>query len=126
MNMVDFTNGTFLKLKKIPNENCSKELLSLLLPEERLIGTYVTVRDSVVFTDKRVISMNVQGITGKKKDFTSMPYNKISVFSVETSGVFDLDSELEMYFSGLGKVRFEFTGHSDIVEIGKIISEYAL
>ena len=124
--MVDFTNGTFLKLKKIPNENCSKELLSLLLPEERLIGTYVTVRDSVVFTDKRVISMNVQGITGKKKDFTSMPYNKISVFSVETSGVFDLDSELEMYFSGLGKVRFEFTGHSDIVEIGKIISEYAL
>ena len=96
------------------------------MPEERLIGTYVTIRDSVVFTDKRVISINVQGITGKKKDFTSMPYSKISVFSVETSGMLDLDSELEMYFSGLGKVKFEFTGHSDIVEIGKIISEYAL
>ena len=124
--MVDFTNGLFLKLKKIPNENCSNEILSLLLPEETLIGTYVTVRDSVVFTNKRVISMNVQGITGKKKDFTSMPYSKISVFSVETSGVLDLDSELEMYFSGLGKVKFEFTGKSDIVEIGKIISEFAL
>ena len=124
--MVDFTNGMFIKLKKIPNENCPQDILSFLLPEEKLIGAYVSVRDSVVFTDKRVISMNVQGITGKKKDFTSMPYSKISVFSVETSGMLDLDSELEMYFSGLGKVKFEFTGHSDIVEIGKIISEYAL
>jgi len=55
-----------------------------------------------------------------------MPYSKISVFSVETSGVLDLDSELEMYFSGVGKVKFEFTGRSDIVEIGHIIAEYAL
>jgi hypothetical protein len=55
-----------------------------------------------------------------------MPYKKISVFFVETSGVFDLDSELELYFSGVGKVRFEFTGASDIVQIGKIISQYVL
>lgn len=45
---------------------------------------------------------------------------------METAGVFDLDSELEMYFSGLGKVRFEFTGASDIVEIGKVIGMYTL
>ena len=70
--------------------------------------------------------MNVQGITGMKKDITSMPYSKISVFSVETAGVLDLDSELEMYFTGLGKVSFEFTGQSDIIEIGKVISEFAL
>lgn len=124
--MVDFSNGSFIKLKKIPNENCSQEILSLLLPDENVIGSYVSIRDSVVFTDKRVISMNVQGITGKKKDLTSMPYSKISVFSVETSGVIDLDSELEMYFSGLGKVKFEFTGHSDIIEIGRIIAKYTL
>ena len=124
--MVDFSNGSFVKLKKIPNENCSQEITSLLLPGENVIGAYVSIRDSVVFTDKRVISMNVQGITGKKKDLTSMPYSKISVFSVETSGVLDLDSELEMYFSGLGKVKFEFTGHSDIIEIGRIIAEYTL
>ena len=79
-----------------------------------------------MFTDKRVIAVNVQGVTGKKKDFTSLPYSKISAFSVETSGVFDLDSELEMYFSGLGKVKFEFTGQSDIVQIGQIIGSYAL
>ena len=80
----------------------------------------------MIFTNKRVISVNVQGITGKKKDFTSMPYSKISVFSIETSGTFDLDSELELYFSGVGKVKFEFSGRSDIVEIGQIISQFAL
>lgn len=72
------------------------------------------------------IAVNIQGLTGKKKDYTSLPYSKISVFSVETAGVFDLDSELEMYFSGLGKVRFEFTDASDVVEIGKVIEMYAL
>ena len=124
--MVDFTNGSFVKLRKIPNENCFQEIMSLLVPDEKIIGVYAAMRDGVVFTDKRVISMNVQGLTGKKKDFTSMPYSKISVFSIETSGVLDLDSELEMYFSGLGKVKFEFTGQSDIVEIGRIIAGFAL
>ena len=84
------------------------------------------MRDYVVFTSKRIISVNVQGMTGKKKDFTSMPYSKIQVFSVETAGVLDLDSELEIYFSGLGKVRFEFSGASDIIQIGQIIASYAL
>ena len=65
-------------------------------------------------------------MTGKKKDFTSLPYSKVSAYSIETAGVFDLDSELEMYFSGLGKVKFEFSGASDIVAIGKSISEYIL
>lgn len=84
------------------------------------------MRDYVVFTDKRIISVNVQGVTGKKKDFTSLPYSKIQVFSVETAGIFDMDSELEMYFSGLGKVKFEFSGSSDIVKIGQLISSLIL
>ena len=50
----------------------------------------------------------------------------MSAFSVETAGTLDMDSELEMYFSGLGKVKFEFTGASNIVEIGKLIGEFAL
>ena len=80
----------------------------------------------MVFTDKRIIAVNVQGITGKKRDFTTLPYAKVSVFSVETSGTFDLDSELDLYYSGVGKVRFEFRGASDILNIGRIISQYAL
>lgn len=124
--MIDFKNGTYVKLKKTNPDSLKRDVDALLIDGEEIISAYQTIRDFVVFTNKRVISVNVQGITGKKKDYTSLPYSKISVFSVETAGVFDLDSELEMYFSGLGKVRFEFVGESDIVEIGKIIGMYAL
>lgn len=124
--MIDFKNGTFLKLKQTNPEPLLKQVAPLLVSGEEVLSAYQTIRDFVMFTNKRVISVNVQGLSGKKKDFTSLPYSKISAFSVETSGVFDLDSELEMYFSGLGKVRFEFTGASNIVEIGRIIGEYAL
>jgi len=48
------------------------------------------------------------------------------VFSIETAGVLDLDSELELYFSGTGKIKFEFSGNSDIVQIGKIIGDFIL
>ena len=61
-----------------------------------------------------------------QKDFTSLPYSKIQVFSVETAGVFDLDSELELYFSGLGKVKFEFVKNANVSAICKMISERVL
>lgn len=124
--MIDFQNGTFLKLKKTNPDPLVKQISPLLVNGENVLSAYQTIRDYVVFTNKRVVAVNVQGLTGKKKDYTSLPYSKISAFSVETAGVLDLDSELEMYFSGLGKVKFEFTGESNIVEIGKIIGEYAL
>lgn len=124
--MIDFNNGSFVKLKKVDIGDIGNDVNQLLIDGEEIIGTYKAIRDYCVFTTKRIISVNVQGITGKKKDFTSMPYAKITVFSVETSGVLDLDSELEMYFSGVGKVKFEFSGNSDIVRIGKVIAQYTL
>lgn len=124
--MIDFTNGTFVKLKQVKPDSVIKNIQPLLIKGEDIIGVYKGIRDYCVFTNKRVISVNVQGVTGKKKDYTSLPYSKISAYSVETAGVIDLDSELEMYFSGLGKVKFEFTGRSDIVQIGQIISSYVL
>jgi len=123
--MIDFKNGSFIKLSKT-NNDAAKDVLPLFVPREEIIGTYKAMRDYVVFTNKRIISVNVQGVTGKKKDFTSMPYSKVQVFSVETAGVFDMDSELEIYFSGLGLVKFDFAGASDIVEIGRRISEAIL
>lgn len=75
---------------------------------------------------KRIVAINVQGFTGTKKDFTSLPYSKIQSFSVETASVFDLDSEVEMWFSGLGKVKFEFTSKANVSEICKMISERVL
>lgn len=106
--MIDFKNGALIKLSKT-SDKAAKDVLPLLINNEEIIGCYKGVRDYVTFTTKRIISVNVQGITGKKKDFTSLPYSKIQVFSIETAGILDMDSELELYFSGLGKVKFEFT-----------------
>ena len=122
--MIDFQNGAFVKLQK--TNSTPQEINSLLIPDETIISTYKGMRDYVTFTTKRIISVNVQGLTGKKKDYTSLPYSKVQAFSVETAGNFDWDSELELYFSSLGKVKFEFTGASDIVAIGRIISQYIL
>lgn len=124
--MIDFQNGTFVKLKMVNRSDGVNLVQPLLINGEGIISTYRGIRDYVIFTNKRIISVNVQGMTGKKKDFTSLPYAKISAFSVETAGHFDLDSELELWFSGLGKVKFEFSGNSNIVEIGQIIGSFAL
>jgi len=123
--MVDFKNGGLIKLSKT-NPETAKDVLPLLVQGEDIVGVYKAMRDYIVFTSKRVISVNVQGVTGKKKDYTSMPYSKIQVFSIETAGVLDMDSELELWFSGLGKVKFDFTGASNIVQIGQLISEAIL
>lgn len=123
--MIDFKNGLIVKLARA-NNDIAKDVLPLFIKDEEIISSYKAIRDYVIFTTKRIISVNVQGITGKKKDFTSLPYKKIQAFSVETSGVLDLDSELELWFSGLGSVKFEFTGSSDIVKIGQIIGQYIL
>lgn len=124
--MIDFENAGFLKLKRVPDKDYSALIGPMLIGGETVVSTYRGMRDGVVFTNKRIISINVQGITGKKVDCTSMPYSKIQVFSVETAGVFDLDSELELWFSGVGKVKLEFTGNSNVSEICRMISGYVL
>ena len=124
--MIDFQNKAIIKLSKIDPNTVAGNVAPLLVAGEKIIAAYKAMRDYVVFTDKRLISVNVQGVTGKKKDFTSLPYAKIQVFSVETAGTFDLDSELEMYFSGLGRVKFEFSGANDIVQIGQLIGSFIL
>ncbi len=124
--MIDFKNGSIFKLRKTGGFSNEKLVAPLFVSGEQFVGEYQALRDFVIFTNKRAIAVNVQGMTGKKKDFTSLPYSKVQLFSIETSGVLDLDSELELYFSGVGKITFEFTGESDIVTIGKAIGEYVL
>ena len=104
----------------------ASQLQPLLLPNEQILCAFQGIRDSVTFTNMRIIAVNVQGMTGKKKDFTSLPYSKIQAFSVESAGVFDLDSELELYFSGLGLVKFEFAGSANVTSICQMISGYVL
>jgi len=104
--MIDFQNAGYFKLRPVAQP--------LLIEGEGIIACYQSIRDGLVFTSKRIIAINIQGLTGKKKDFTSLPYSKIQAFSLETAGTFDLDSELELSFSGLGKVKFEFTQKTDV------------
>lgn len=123
--MIDFKNGAFVKLKQ--TDVVPGAIHELLIEGETVVGVYKAVRDYVAFTDKRIIACNVQGVTGKKQDFTSLPYSKFSAFSVETAGALDMDCELDIYVPGvLGRVRFEFSGSTNIKAIGQAIASRAL
>lgn len=124
--MIDFQNASFAKLKPVDPTPILSMIQPMFVQGEQIIASFQGIRDSVTFTNMRIIAINVQGMTGKKKDFTSMPYSKIQVYSVESAGVLDLDSELELYFSGVGKVKFEFVGNADISGICRLISGYVL
>ena len=123
---IDFSNKKIFKLKQEDVINGQKAIGQLLIPDEVVIGSYVSMRDRVVFTNKRIVSVNVQGLTGTKIDYTSIPYNKILYYSVETAGTIDLDSELSISLSGGGTIKFEFFGNNNIMEIGKRISQFVL
>ena len=124
--MIDFKNATFAKLRPVNDNAFEKTVAPILIDGEKIIASYQSIRDGVVFTNKRIITINVQGITGVKKDFTSLPYNKIQAFSVETAGLLDLDSELDLWFSGMGRVRLEFLSATNVAYICKMISERVL
>lgn len=124
--MIDFNNAAFLKLRQTSDETYQAMISPIFIDGEAILSSYQSIRDGVVFTNKRIIAINVQGLTGKKKDFTSIPYSKIQTYSVESAGVFDLDSELDIWISGVGKIRFEFTSSANVSEICRSISEFVL
>jgi hypothetical protein len=124
--MIDFKNAEFLKLKPVNDSAYADFITPMFVDGEKIISTYQAIRDGVVFTNKRIMVVNVQGITGKKKDCTSLPYSKIQAYSVETAGHLDLDSELELWFSGLGKIKLEFVSRANVAEICKMISAHVL
>ncbi|MET4638029.1 PH domain-containing protein [Mycetocola sp. 2940] len=124
--MIDFSNGSVFKLAACDPGEIAASVQPLFVEGEQIMVAAKTVRDFVVFTNKRIIAVNVQGISGRKRDFSSLPYNKIQAFSIETAGTFDLDAELELWFSGLGKVKLEFKGNFDITYLGKLIGFYVL
>lgn len=124
--MIDFQNTAYLKLKPVNDSDFAGMILPMFVPGEQIIQSFRGIRDGIVFTNKRIIAINVQGITGKKKDFTTLPYSKIQAYSVETAGTFDLDSELDLWFSGMGRIRFEFVARADVTGICRMISEKVL
>ncbi len=124
--MIDFDSSDIFKLKPIDTDKAREDFHRFLIDGEAIFAVFKTFRDQVVFTDKRVIAANVQGITGSKVDYTSIPYSKIQTFSIETSGSLDLDCEIQLYISSVGKVGFEISGSFDIVGFNKLLSECVL
>lgn len=126
--MINFNNNSAWDLKPINVSEVRDEVNGLLIDGEMIACAFKTVRDQLIFTNKRIISVDVQGITGKRKSFSSMPYSKIQFFSIQTPGFAELipDSELVLTFSNGFVAKFEFKGQTDIGEIGRMISDYVL
>lgn len=119
--MIDFENPSFLKLRPVNDSKLERLIQPLLTPGEEIIQTFQSVRDGVVFTDRRVIAINVQGVTGMKKSFTSLPYRRVQAYAIESAGMGDLDGELQLWYSGLGAVKFELLAGSDLALLCRVI-----
>ena len=124
--MIDFQKSAVFKLVPADNKDMLPSINQFLIDGENVLRVFQRVRDQLVFTDKRIIAANVQGWTGKKVDYTSIPYSKVQTFSIETAGVLDRDCELEIYISSIGKIRFEIIGGFDIVSFNRAISKFVL
>jgi hypothetical protein len=92
--MIDFQNAGYFKLHPVAPQSFGAMVQPLLIEGEGIIACYQSVRDGLVFTSKRIIAINIQGLTGKKKDFTSLPYSKIQAFSLETAGLLPASAKL--------------------------------
>ena len=125
---VNFNQDSVRNLKPIRVDAVKGEVNGLLIGGEEVVMAFQTVRDQLIFTNKRIIAVDVQGITGKRKSFSTMPYSKIQYFSIQTPGFGELipDSELFIMFSNTFTAKFEFKGGVDIGKIGRMISEYVL
>ena len=125
---VNFNQDSVFNLKPISNDEVRGEVDGLLIADEKVEFAFKTIRDQLVFTNKRIISIDVQGITGKRKSFATMPYSKIQYFSIQTPGFMELfpDSELFVMFTNGFTAKFEFKGAVDIGKIGRMLSEYVM
>ena len=80
-------------------EKIQKKFDKIFIPEEKVQAAFILVRDTFIFTDKRLVLVDVQGVSGKKVEYLSVPYKSIKYFSVETAGNFDRDAELKVWVS---------------------------
>ncbi len=80
-------------------DDIREEFAPLLAPGETLQRAFGMVRDLIVFTDRRLVLVNKQGVTAKKVEYRSVPYRAITMYSLETAGHFDLEAELRIWIS---------------------------
>jgi hypothetical protein len=90
------------------NELLLRSVEFMIGEDEHIVVAYQGIRDMLIITNKKFLTVNKQGITGKKVEYRVIPLNKISAFAVETAGTFDLDAELKIWASGIGYVEVQF------------------
>lgn len=104
-----------------------REYVKVLAANEKIEKAYKLVRDMFIFTNKRLILVDKQGLTGKKVEYHSIPYKSITHFSIETAGHFDLDAELKIWISGNAlPMQKQFNKNLNIYELQSVLAEYVL
>jgi hypothetical protein len=101
---------------------------TLLTDNEEIEFGFKLIRDTFIFTNKRLILVDVQGLTGSKTEYLSVAYKSISRFSVETAGTFDLDAELKIWISSetVPSIRKKFNKSVNIFEVQKALAHHVL
>ncbi|MGL5379493.1 PH domain-containing protein [Clostridium sp.] len=120
-------NGLMGNASEVKLEDVQKEYGKILAPSENVERAYKLIRDMFIFTNKRLILVDKQGLTGKKTEYHSIPYRAITNFKIETSGHFDLDAELKIWISGVAMpIQKQFNSSLNIYELQAVLAEYCL
>ncbi|MCO7174761.1 PH domain-containing protein [Sporolactobacillus kofuensis] len=120
-----FFDGLIGNASKVLPGEVQKEIGDILIEDEQVTAAFKLIRDLIVFTEKRLLFVDKQGVTGKKVDYHSIPYKSISHFSVETAGHLDLDAELKIWISGAVQPTISKTFRKDnpIFDVQKILAQ---
>ena len=112
----------------VNNSDLQKQYGKLLIDNEQIELGFKLIRDTFIFTNKRFIIIDVQGITGSKVEYKSLTYKSISKFSIETSGTFDLDAELKIWVSSEvnPSISKKFNKSVDVYEVQKLLANHVL
>lgn len=130
--MIDFNKNSIFNLTPISIDSVRDDVTFLLVEGETIIDAFKTLRDQLVFTNKRIISVDSQFLSGKRKSYSSLPYSKIQFFAVQTpsfSGRPDKlfpTGELHLFFANGYSAEFDFKEKVDIIRLCKMISAYIL
>lgn len=120
-------NTMFGNVSEMDAESLQKEYGALICEGERIERAYKLIRDKWVFTNKRLIIQNTQGITGKKREYHSIPYHSVEHFSIETAGTLDADAEMKIWVKGCSEpLEQNFGKNSNIIEIQRVLAQYVL
>lgn len=120
-------DGLMGNASEVKIEDVQREYADILTSTESVEKAYKLIRDMFIFTNKRLILVDKQGVTGKKTEYHSIPYRSITHFSIETAGNFDLDAELKIWISGTQlPIEKQFNKSLNIYEVQSVLAEYVL